>query len=136
MDFIRPRVLSYDVRKDDFGKLRIIESQFDIKRVYSIEGVPQNASRGFHAHKSLKQAFFMLRGEMRIRLSIPSNEYNFRLSSESNEILLVHPGYWRILDNFSPDALCLVLASESFEENDYIRDYKEYVKWHQEQTNK
>jgi dTDP-4-dehydrorhamnose 3,5-epimerase-like enzyme len=117
---------------DDFGLLGVLETNsavpFEIKRVYFIYAVPSDVSRGAHGHKKLKQLIVPVSGSFEVVLHDGSNERTFILDSPSKGLLL-EPGLWRNLINFSADAVCMVLASQHFSEADYIRDFTEFVEW-------
>ena len=114
---------------DDSGSLDILELSFDCKRVYWIQNVPIGHSRGFHAHKALSQVFIMISGSMRLSCITPKEQIDFNLSAEDSSALMLPPGYWRVLSNFSTGAICLVLASEHYDESDYLRSFDKYVDW-------
>lgn len=111
----------------DIAELEI-EDQFETKRIYCISGVPKNQSRGAHAHKSLKQIFFAVAGSLELTVTDGSTTETVELVAHKEGFFLP-AGYWRDLNNFSDDAVCLVLASEHFSEADYIRSYDEYLLW-------
>ena len=112
------------------GNLTFAESvsmvPFDIKRAYWVYDVPGGEGRGGHAHKRLKQLVVALSGSFHVTLD---NGY------ERKQVLLNHPwqgllietNTWRTLDDFSSGAVCLVLASEHYDEDDYIYDYDEFL---------
>ena len=102
------------------------EIGFTVSRVYYIYGVRENEVRGFHSHKALHQLIIPLSGSFEIDLQGHGNRYSFKLDNPERG-LRVPPGYWRVLKSFSKDALCLVLASEEYDADDYIRDYKEFL---------
>lgn len=111
------------------GKLSFIEKDiipFQIKRVYYLYDVPSDAYRGGHAHKELKQFLIALSGSFEVLLDDGENKKKVMLN-KPNKGLLIPTGIWRELDNFSSGAVCLVLASEEFEELDYIRDYDKFI---------
>jgi dTDP-4-dehydrorhamnose 3,5-epimerase-like enzyme len=117
--------------EDSRGNLSIIESDtipFNIKRVYYLYDVPSNASRGGHAHKKLWQLLIPLSGSFDVILKDGSNEKVVTLN-KPNKGLLIKNHIWRELDNFSSGVVCLVIASEEFNESDYIRDYDEFVQY-------
>ena len=104
---------------------------FNIERVYYLYGVPGNKSRGAHAHKELYQLIVALNGSFDVVLDDGVNKKTFTLSDPSQGLLVV-PGLWRDLKNFSsPDAVCLVLASMTYSEDDYIRDYNDFLDFKQ-----
>ena len=102
------------------------EIPFDIKRVYYLYDVPGGAGRGGHAHKTLYQLIVAASGSFDIVLSDGSETKTVQLNRPYFG-LLIPPGTWRDMRNFSSGAICLVLASEIHTEADYIRDYNEYL---------
>lgn len=111
------------------GNLSVIESDvipFEIKRVYYLYDVPAGAERGGHAHKSLKQFLVALSGSFDVVLNDGQNQQIVTLN-KPYEGLLINQGIWRELNNFSSGSVCLVVASAVFDENDYIRDFEEFL---------
>ncbi len=114
------------------GNLTVAEGSgivpFDTKRAYWVYDVPGGESRGGHAHKRLRQVVVALSGSFHVTLDN---------GSERRTVLLNHPwqglvietNTWRTLDDFSSGAVCLVLASEHYEEDDYIYDYNEFLRY-------
>lgn len=115
---------------DSRGSLIAIEAAktipFDIKRVYYIFETQQGVSRGFHAHKGLKQVALALRGRCRITLDNGRERENVWLESPDKGILIGEM-IWREMHDFSHDCILLVLASEHYDETDYIRDYENFL---------
>ena len=108
------------------GNLSVIEKEalpFDIARVYYLYDVPSDAYRGGHAHKNLQQFLLPLSGSFDVILKDGKNTRSVTLN-KPNKGLLIVPGIWRELENFSSGAVCLVLASAVYDEADYIRDYQ------------
>lgn len=103
---------------------------FDIKRIYYLYDVPNNADRGAHGHKNLEQLIVAVSGSFTINLIDGKNSKSFILNQPSQGLLIV-PGIWRELNGFSGGAICLVLASEEYDESDYIRDYADFLKFKQ-----
>lgn len=101
---------------------------FDIKRVYYLYDVPGGESRGGHAHRNLRQLIVAASGSFSVTLDDGSIKRTFVLN-RPNIGLLVVPGIWRTLDDFSSGSVCLVLASEKYDESDYIRDYEDFVEY-------
>jgi dTDP-4-dehydrorhamnose 3,5-epimerase-like enzyme len=101
---------------------------FDVKRLYYIKNVPLDTERGGHAHKDLFQLIFSFNGEYELEL-YDAKTRKIVTMNDSRRPILIGPGIWRELRNFSPTAICLVLASEPYSENDYIRDIHEFEKW-------
>ena len=98
---------------------------FDIERVYYLYDVPGGAERGGHAHKKLEQFIIAVSGSFDILINDGENKKIVTLN-RPNYGLHITPGIWRELLNFSSGAICLVLASEKYDEKDYIRNYDEF----------
>ena len=101
---------------------------FDVRRAYWLYDVPGGESRGGHAHKQLRQLILAASGSFTVTLDDGSVKRTFVLN-RPYQGLLVMPGIWRTLDDFSSGSVCLVLASEKYDENDYIRDYEDYLSY-------
>ena len=112
------------------GNLTFVESDrhipFDIKRVYYLYDVPGGAMRGGHAHKALHQLIIAMSGSFDVLLDDGSQRKRFHMN-RSYYGLYVCPMIWRELDNFSSGAVCLVLASEMYDESDYFREYSVFL---------
>lgn len=108
---------------------------FNIKRIYYITRVPENTIRGFHAHKKLEQVLLCLNGTVKINVSDPFDKETFILDNPARG-LYIGPGLWREMYDFSSAAVMLVLASEHYNEEDYIRDYREYTEYAYELSRK
>ena len=120
-----PKIIDEEGR----GKLSVIEKSivpFEIKRVYYLYDVPSDAFRGGHAHKNLDQFMIALSGSFEVKIDDGSNNKKVMLN-KPNKGLLIPSGIWREMDNFSAGAVCLVLASEFFDESDYFRDYNSFL---------
>ncbi len=104
---------------------------FDIKRVYYLYDVPGGESRGSHAHRELSQLIVAASGSFRVVLDDGTAKRAFVLN-RPYQGLLVKPGIWRDLDDFSSGAVCMVLASEVYQPEDYIRDYDEFLSFRQQ----
>jgi len=113
------------------GNLTFIEGRrhvpFDIKRVYYLYDVPGGAERGGHAHKDLHQLIVAMSGSFDIVLDDGRQKKRIHLN-RSYYGLYVCPMIWREMDNFSSGAVCLVLASNLYDEKDYYRDYSDFLK--------
>lgn len=101
---------------------------FDVKRVYYLYDIPGGESRGAHAHKELEQLIIAASGSFDITLDDAFTRRTFNLSRPYMG-LYMPAGLWRELHNFSSGAICLVLGSEIYKENDYIRDYSEFLSY-------
>lgn len=101
---------------------------FDIKRVYYLYDVPGGLSRGGHAHVDLQQLVVALSGSFDITVDDSKTKRTFQLS-RPNIGLLLPSGLWRELSNFSSGSICMVLASEEYDEQDYLRNYEEFKLW-------
>jgi dTDP-4-dehydrorhamnose 3,5-epimerase-like enzyme len=114
------------------GNITVIENQiqapFEVKRVYYLYDVPGGSERGGHAHKDLKQFIIAVSGAFDVLLDDGTNKKNVHLDRPYNALYIV-PGIWRELLNFSSGAICLVLASEVYYENDYLRVYEDFIKY-------
>jgi len=115
---------------EELGYLSAIEESrdipFDIKRVYYITGVPENTTRGFHAHRVLHQVLICMQGSVTIRIH-NGDEKQEILLDKSDVGLYLGPMTWREMTDFSEDCVLTVLASEYYLEDDYIRDYDVYL---------
>ena len=114
------------------GNISVVENgntiPFDVKRVYYLYDVPGGESRGGHAHKNLYQMIIAVSGSFCVTLDDGKKKRKFILNRPYQGLLVV-PGIWRELDDFSSGSVCLVLASEKYDEKDYIRDYEIFLKY-------
>ncbi len=119
---------------DPRGNLTVAEQlknvPFDIKRVYWTYDVPGGESRGGHAHKALYQLVVAMSGSFTVTLD-NGEERETILLNHPWQGLLIKPNTWRTLDDFSSGAVCMVLASELFDEDDYIYDYDDFIQYMQ-----
>tara|TARA_Y100000385_G_C13048942_1_gene618811 strand:- start:26 stop:445 length:420 start_codon:yes stop_codon:yes gene_type:complete len=121
-----------DVSKvhNEAGNITVLENQknipFDVKRVYYLYDIPGGQARGGHAHYELEQYIIAASGSFDVILDDGENTKNFTLN-RPNLALHIIPGLWRELDNFSSGSISLVLASNKYDEDDYIRDYNEFL---------
>jgi dTDP-4-dehydrorhamnose 3,5-epimerase-like enzyme len=120
---------SFSDTRGFLGVMELIEMpHFRVQRFYFITRVPEGATRGSHAHKTLKQYFFALRGSFTLSVTDGLVTENVTVRAEENGFFLKE-GMWRELTDFSSDCVCLVLASAPYDQNDYIQDFNEYVLW-------
>ena len=127
---------------DRKGNLTVVENgnpltgqgtlPFDVKRVYYLYDVPGGENRGSHAHKDLSQLIIAASGSFRVTLDDGKCKRSFFLN-RPYQGLYVKPGMWRDLEDFSSGAVCMVLASEVYKAEDYIRDYDEFIKFRNEE---
>lgn len=125
------QIISIPKIEERRGNLSVIENDtipFDIKRVYYLYDVPTGSERGGHAHKNLQQFLVALSGSFDVVLNDGKEEQIVTLNKPF-EGLLINSGIWRELRNFSSGSICLVVASEVYIEDDYIRDFDEFIKY-------
>ena len=124
--------IPFHQRKNDTGSLVFLEESheipFPIRRIYYIYDVAPGTRRGFHAHKKLQQVLISIHGSCKILLDDGKEREVVELNCPDRG-LLVQNTVWREMYDFSPGAVLLVLASEYYDESDYIRDYDEFLKF-------
>ena len=124
------RVIDLPVVHDRRGNLTFIEAgrhvPFDIKRTYHLYDVPGGAERAGHGHRELEQLVIAMSGSFDVIVSDGVDESTFHLN-RSYFGLYIPPMSWRVVNNFSSGAVCLVLASTHYDEADYFRDWDEFV---------
>lgn len=124
---------------DERGNLTFVEEEnhipYKIKRVYMIYDVPGGEKRGSHAYKELEEVIISLSGSFDLVVDDGENTKTFTLN-RSYYGVYVPKGLWRTLQNFSTNALCLVLASTAYNEEDYIRNYDDFIKFNKTYDNK
>lgn len=116
--------------ENSLGNIAVIEKDiipFEIKRVYYLYDIPSSAARGGHAHKNLQQVLIAISGSFDVVLKDGTSVKTLTLNKPDKGLLIKY-NIWRELENFSSGAVCLVLASDVFDEVDYIRDYDEFLK--------
>lgn len=117
---------------DPRGSLTVVEQfknvPFDIKRVYWTYDIPGGESRGSHAHKKCQSFIVAVSGSFTVRLDDGEKHETYHLN-HPYQGLLVSTGVWRTLEDFSSGAVCLALASEPYDEDDYIREYDEFLEY-------
>lgn len=123
------QILELPKISDPRGNLTFIEQgrhiPFDINRVYYLYDVPGGAERGGHAHKGLHQFIVAMSGSFDVVIDDGTEKKRIHLNRSYNG-LYICPMIWRELDNFSSGSVCMVLASNLYDEDDYYRDYDEY----------
>ena len=130
MQISKCRMVDLPKITDPRGNLTFIEGNrhvpFDIRRVYYLYDVPGGAERGGHAHKDLHQLIVAMSGSFDVVLDDGKSKQRIHLNRSYNG-LYVCPMIWRELDNFSSGSVCMVLASNQYDESDYYRDYNEFI---------
>ncbi len=124
-------ILSFDeIGNIEIGYLTSLESlkniPFDIKRVYYTYGVPTKQKRGFHAHKNLEQVLICINGSVKVKC-FNGKEVKIYSLDKPNEGLYIGPMVWREIYDYSENTVLIVLASELYDEKDYIRDYNKFI---------
>lgn len=115
---------------DRKGNISVVENNiqvpFDIKRVYYLYDIPGGEARGEHAHINLQQLIIAASGSFTVTIDDGMVKRSFLLNRPYQGLYVI-PGIWRTLEDFSSGAVCLVLASEKYDTNDYIRDYNQFL---------
>jgi hypothetical protein len=126
------KLIDLPVSSDSRGKLTYVESRqhipFEIKRVYYLYDVPLGEVRAEHAHKDLEQLMIATSGGFDVVLDDGSETARVRLSRPDRG-LYVAPSTWIRIDNFAVNSVCMILASDYYHEQDYIRNYDTYLAW-------
>lgn len=126
------RIINLPKMVDPRGNLTVAEQlkdvPFSMSRAYWVYDVPSGECRGGHAHKHCREFIVAVSGSFTVTLTNGREERTFMLN-HPYQGLLVNTDVWRTLDDFSSGAVCLVLAEDPFEEDDYIRDYQDYLKY-------
>lgn len=125
------RMVDLPKNSNPSGNLTFVEGgnhiPFDIQRVYYVYDVPGGAQRGGHAHKALHQLIIAMSGSFDVVLDDGKDKKRFHLNRSYNG-LYVSPMIWREIDNFSSGSVLMVLASNRYDEEDYFRDYAEFMR--------
>lgn len=115
--------------ENSLGNIAVIENDiipFDIKRVYYLYDIPSSSSRGGHSHRNLQQVLIAISGSFDVILKDGTSVRTVTLN-KPDKGLLINKNIWREIENFSSGAVCLVLASDVFDEEDYIRDFDKFL---------
>jgi dTDP-4-dehydrorhamnose 3,5-epimerase-like enzyme len=126
------KMYTFEPHGDARGQLVAIEANkdipFEVKRVYYMYDTTPGVARGHHAHKALEQILICVHGSCKILLD-NGKEKETVVLDEPNKGLYISSDMWRVMYDFSPDAVLMVMASTYYEESDYIRDYDEFLKY-------
>ena len=126
------KFINFEIKGDERGSLIAIEElkniPFEIKRVYYIFNTKKNVRRGFHAHKNLKQVAICVKGSCKFLLDDGKERVDEIVLNKPNKGLLIEEMIWHEMYDFSEDGVLLILASEYYDESDYIRDYEEFLR--------
>ncbi len=129
---MKPQIINFKPLGDERGSLIAIEAEksvpFPVRRVYYIFGTKAGVERGFHAHKALNQVAVAVTGSCEMVLDDGEVKTTVLLDS-AEKGLIIGPGMWRVMRNFTPDCVLLVLADQHYDEADYIRDYDQFIEW-------
>lgn len=127
------KICNFCIHGDDRGSLIALENNkdypFEVKRVYYIFDTKEGVRRGYHAHKKLKQILICVSGSCRIHLDNGLGDTEEVLLDSPGKGLLIESHLWREMYDFSKDAVLMVLASEYYDEKDYIRYYNSFVEY-------
>lgn len=128
---MKPTFIDFQEHGDWRGQLVALEENknipFSVKRVYFMYDTKEGVIRGKHSHRELQQILFCVAGACTVKLDDGREKIDVRLDYPSRG-LLIGPGIWREMCDFTPDAVLMVLASEYYDESDYIRDYDTFLK--------
>lgn len=129
---MKVKMYTFEPHGDARGQLVAIEANkdipFEVKRVYYMYDTTPGVARGHHAHKALEQILICVHGSCKILLD-NGKEKETVVLDEPNKGLYISSDMWRVMYDFSPDAVLMVMASTYYEESDYIRDYDEFLKY-------
>ncbi|MGG5216353.1 MULTISPECIES: sugar 3,4-ketoisomerase [Rahnella] len=122
-------LIPLQIHGDQRGSLVSLETTknipFEIKRVYYLFDTKADVTRGYHAHRELKQVAIAIRGSCRFALDDGNERINILLDNPSQG-LLIESFIWREMSDFSDDCVLMVLADKEYDENDYVRDYEQF----------
>jgi dTDP-4-dehydrorhamnose 3,5-epimerase-like enzyme len=129
---MKPTLIHFNPLGDERGSLIAIEAEksvpFPVRRVYYLFATKEGVERGFHAHKALNQVAVAVTGSCEMVLDDGKSKATVLLDS-SEKGVLIGPGLWRVMRDFSADCVLLVLADQHYDEGDYIRNYDEFKEW-------
>jgi hypothetical protein len=126
------KIVSLSKIHSSAGNITVLEKDinipFEVKRIYYLYDVPMGSERGGHGHYELQQYIIAASGSFTFVLDDGENKKEFFLSDPS-KALHIQPGIWREISGFSSGSICLVLASHEYNEEDYLREYKDFLEW-------
>ena len=132
MEKEHPRLIELTRIYDPRGNLSLVENDrdipFSIKRVFWIYDVPGGENRGGHAHKELYQFIVASSGSFHVNVTDGEKKHTYFLNHPYIGVL-IPPGHWATQEDFSSGAVCLVMTSDYYDEDDYIRNYEDFLKW-------
>lgn len=132
MKHLNTALIDFPKITDPRGNLTVAQAHTDVpfavKRAYWVYDVPAGECRGGHAHKLCKEVLIALSGSFHVTVD-NGEEQKTVLLNHPYQGLLIDTDVWRTLDDFSSGAVCLVLASEPFDEDDYIREYDDFLRY-------
>jgi hypothetical protein len=132
MNLLNVKIINLPKIEDTRGNLSFIEGMnhipYEIKRVYYLYDVPGGAERGGHAHKKLQEFIIAMNGSFDVILNDGTEEKRYHMN-RSYYGLYIPNLIWRTLDNFSSGSVCMVLASQFYDEQDYLRDFDSFLKY-------
>jgi len=127
---MKPTLINFKPLGDERGSLIALEAEksvpFPVRRVYYLFGTKAGVERGFHAHKALNQVAVAVTGSCEMELDDGHSKTTVLLDSSVKGVL-IEPGVWRVMRNFTADCVLLVLADQHYDEDDYIRDYDQFL---------
>lgn len=123
------RLITLNRHHHENGNLTVVENgqqlSYDVKRTFYIYDVPGGAERGGHSHMTCYEFIIAISGSFDVTIDDGFDRYTYTLNRPYQGLLVV-PGIWRTLQNFSSGSICLALASDHYNENDYVRSYEEF----------
>lgn len=135
---LAPSIIEFAGIQRDNGQLWFAEINkelpFIVKRIYYILDIPAEAEHAAHAHKKSDQLIIAMNGTFTVEVSDGIDSCTFKADNPGKAIFLPS-GLWRTFRHFSKGAICLTLASDCYDADDFIRDYQEFLKWKRQQTN-
>jgi|688.fasta_scaffold263864_2 dTDP-4-dehydrorhamnose 3,5-epimerase-like enzyme len=131
---LKPKIVELVSHSDDRGFLSVLSPSYaafpsEIKRIYVLHHSNPKSERGGHAHPNLWQLILCTSGTVTIEVATPNEIYTYELS-QCDKALIIPPGYWRTLYNFTPKTVLVVLADKDYEETVYIRNFDKYIDWY------